>query len=286
MRVLDEHRLTLGEGPGYDPATGTAWWFDISERRLFTHRFSEGRTVVHDLPFAASAMAVTGHGHQLLVAEGGLYLRDPSSGALALHRPLEADQPGNRSNDARVHPCGAFWISTMSWGIEPRAGAVYHYFRSEIRELWSGLTIPNAICFAPDGATAYFADTPTHAVMSVSTDPATGLPREEPVAFLRDLPAPPDGAVTDAAGNIWIAMWGTGEIAGFDPAGRTLGTILVPSPNVSCPAFVGLTAETMLVTTARYGLRPQDIAATPSAGATFVLEARVRGRFDPPVRLE
>lgn len=286
MRLLDAHRLTLGEGPGYDPASDTAWWFDISERRLFTHRLAEGRTIVHDLPVAASAMAVTPDGRQLVVAEGGLYLRDPASGALALHQPLEAERPGNRSNDARVHPCGAFWISTMSWQAEPGAGAIYHYFRGELRALWPALTIPNAICFAPDGATAYFADTPTHSVMSVPTDPVTGLPRGEPAVLLRDLAAPPDGAVTDAAGNLWIAMWGAGELAGFDPAGRPVGSIAFASPNVTCPAFVGPRAETLLVTTARYGLTPEEIASRPDAGATFVLPAPAPGRFDPPVSLE
>ena len=285
MRILDDHRLTLGEGPGYDPVTATAWWFDIPGRRLFTHRFEEGQTVAHTLPFAASAMAVTGEGRQLLVAEGGLYLRDAGSGELALHQPLAVDRPGIRSNDARVHPSGAFWISTMGWDAEPGAAAIHHYRRGALRTLWSGLTIPNAICFAPDGSTAYFADTPTHTVMTVPTDPATGLPRGEPVAFLRDLAAPPDGAVTDAAGNLWIALWGAGEVAGFDPTGRPLATLPVASPNVTCPAFVGPDAETLLVTTARHGLGPAEIAACPAAGATFVGPAPARGRFDPPVRL-
>lgn len=285
MRIIDDHRLTLGEGPGYDPATGTAWWFDISEHRLFTRVLSERQTITHDLPFAASAMAMTADGRQLVVAEGGLYLRDPVRGTLMLHLPIEADRPGTRSNDARVHPCGAFWIGTMSWSAEPGAGTIYHYFRGELRELWPSLTIPNAICFAPDGTIAYFTDTPTHTVMAVSTDPATGLPRGEPAVFLRDLSSPPDGAVTDAGGNLWIAMWGAGEVAGFDPAGRLLATISVASPNVTCPAFMGPAAETLLVTTARHGLAPEEIAACPGAGATFILPAPVRGRFDPPVQL-
>ena len=33
--VLSEQRCHLGEGPTYDAAADTAWWFDIVERRLF-----------------------------------------------------------------------------------------------------------------------------------------------------------------------------------------------------------------------------------------------------------
>ena len=36
--VISGERCHLGEGPTYDAATDTAWWFDIVERRLFEAR--------------------------------------------------------------------------------------------------------------------------------------------------------------------------------------------------------------------------------------------------------
>lgn len=284
VQVLDDHRLELGEGPGYDPASDTVWWFDIPARRLYTRTVSGGGTQVHDLPFAASAMAVTPDGRHLLVAEDGLYHRDPASGALSLHLPLEADDRRTRSNDARVHPSGAFWIGTMGWNSEAGAGGWYHYFRGQLRPLWSGVTIPNACCFSPDGRTAYFTDTPTGQVMRVATDPANGLPIARPEVFLRDLKGPPDGAVTDAAGNLWIALWGAGQVAGFAPDGRPVGVIELPAANVTCPAFIGRDARRMLITSARHGLDATARTASPLAGACFVAAIAQAGRFDPPVQ--
>lgn len=283
-QVLDDHRLELGEGPGYDPLTDTAWWFDIPARRLYTRTVTGGETQAHDLPFAASAMAVTADGRQLLVAENGLYHRDPANGALSLHRPLEADNPVTRSNDARVHPSGAFWIGTMGWNAEPGAGAWYLYLRGELRLLWPGITIPNACCFAPDGRFAYLTDTPTGQVMRVATDPANGLPLGPPEVFLQGLAGSPDGAVTDAAGNLWIALWGAGRVAGFSRAGQPLGEINLPAANVTCPAYLGRDARQMLVTSARHGLDTETRAASPLAGASFVTDLAAPGRFDPPVQ--
>jgi len=54
---LDAPSCKLGEGPTYDPRTDTAWWFDIIGRKLLEHRFRDSRTLVHDLPFMASALA-------------------------------------------------------------------------------------------------------------------------------------------------------------------------------------------------------------------------------------
>ncbi|MDN5788021.1 SMP-30/gluconolactonase/LRE family protein [Pseudorhodobacter sp.] len=280
--MLGPHRLELGEGPGYDPVTDLAWWFDIPAKRLFMRLIAAGETVVHDLPLAASAMAVTAQGRQLLLAEDGLYFRNPASGALDLHVALEADNPTLRSNDARVHPSGAFWISTMGWQAEEGAGSIYRYFRGKVEKLWDGITIPNAICFAPDGRTAYFTDTPTRRIQSVETDPTNGRVLAAPQDFITGLHWP-DGAVTDAAGNLWVAMFGTGQVLGFAPDGRAIGEFQLPAANLTCPAFVGRDARQMLVTSAFHDMDHAARKQAPDAGATFILPLDFAGRFDPPV---
>src|SRR5262249_35440015 len=149
----------------------------------------------------ASALARIDAARQLIAAEDGLYVRTIADGAMTLYRPLEADNPLTRSNDARVHPSGTFWIGTMGRQAQPRAGAIYALHRGEIQRLFPGITIPNAICFSPDGATAYFADTAENALCRVSLDPQTGLPCGTPEILLHHAGiGGPDGAVIDADG--------------------------------------------------------------------------------------
>ena len=42
--ILSAERCHLGEGPTYDVATDTAWWFDILEGRLFETQLGSGQT--------------------------------------------------------------------------------------------------------------------------------------------------------------------------------------------------------------------------------------------------
>ncbi len=183
--VLCDERCRLGEGPTYDAATDTAWWFDILNRRLFEVHLGSGRVRIHQLGRMASALARIDAERQLIASEDGLYIRSVTDGSMVLYRPLEADNPATRSNDARVHPCGTFWISSMGRKAEAGAGAIYALYRGEISLLFPGITIPNAICFSPDGALGYFADTATNVLYRVPLDPLTGLPRGAPEVLLQ-----------------------------------------------------------------------------------------------------
>ncbi len=57
-RTLSEAASELGEGPTFDPGTGTAWWFNITGRELHELHLESGRKAIHPLPFLGSVLAV------------------------------------------------------------------------------------------------------------------------------------------------------------------------------------------------------------------------------------
>jgi sugar lactone lactonase YvrE len=284
--ILCNERCHLGEGPTYDVTTDTAWWFDIIEGRLFEAQLGGGATRIHQLGRMASALARVDRDRQLIVAEDGLYIRSRCDGAMQLYRPLEADNPRTRSNDARVHPSGTFWIGTMGRKAEQAMGAIYALHRGEILQLFPNITIPNAICFSPGGATGYFADTGENVLYRVDLDPVTGLPTGAPEVLLRHRGVGGlDGAVVDADGLIWNARWGGGCVDIYSPQGTHLRSLHVPALQSSCPAFVGPDLSRLLVTSAWQDMDEAARTADPDHGRTFLLEAAARGRAEPDVRL-
>jgi sugar lactone lactonase YvrE len=284
--VLCTEHCHLGEGPTYDAATDTAWWFDIRESKLFEAKLVSGEIRVHPLGRMASALGRIDAGRQLIVAEDGLYVRSIADGALSLYLALEADNPATRSNDARVHQSGTFWIGTMGREAEQGAGAIYALHQGEIRLLFPNVTIPNAICFSPDGATGYFADSAEGALYRVALDAVTGLPSGAPEVLLRQRGTGDiDGAVTDADGLIWNACWGGGCVDVYSPQGALVRSLAVPARQASCPAFVGPGLSRLLVTSAWQGMDEAARAADPGHGQSFLLEVGARGRAEPDVRL-
>jgi sugar lactone lactonase YvrE len=287
VAILDETRSELGEGPTYDPAQDRAWWFDIKGKRLFEHDFATASTRIHDLPCMGSMLGVVDERTQLIATENGLHIRDTATGGLTLHQPLEADNPATRSNDGRVHPSGAIWIGTMGKQAETAAGAIYWFFKGELRKLYPAISIPNAICFSADGGTGYFTDTREGRLMTVAVDPSNGLPRGEARPLFEQGAGKGglDGAVVDADGAIWVACWGGSCITVISPQGALLRTLPVPTAQPSCPAFIGRDLGRLLVTSAWQHMDEAQRGEDRHAGKTFVLDVAVRGRAEPRVVL-
>jgi len=285
VSILSDIVCHLGEGPTYDPGSGKLFWFDIRGRKLLEKPMPGGAVVVHDLPEMTSALAVIDDARQMLVTETGLHIRDVRTGVITPHKPVEADNPVTRSNDSRVHPCGALWFSTMGRSEEKRAGSIYWYFRGEVRQIFPGITIPNSICFSSDGAIAHFTDTDLNVLMRVDCDPYSGLPTGQPAIFFDQSSGTGglDGSIVDAEGVLWNARWGAASLDGYSPDGKRILSIAMPATQSSCPAFVGANADRIAVTSAWQGMDGDARVRDPHAGKTFLVDLPVNGRFEPRV---
>lgn len=252
MQVFDETACALGEGPMWHPERGELFWFDILGKRMFSRGAQRSEWAFDE---HVSACGWVDRDTLLMASASGLWRFDIPTGDRTLVAALEADYPVTRSNDGRADPQGGFWIGTMGRRAEAYAGAIYRYYKGELRQLFDRITISNAISFAPDGARAYFADTFSQQIQTVALG-AEGWPVGDCDIFVDLKPdgLNPDGAVVDAAGNLWNAQWGVGRVACYGPDGQFKHAIDVPASQSSCPAFGGPDATTLFVTTAADGL--------------------------------
>ena len=279
MTVFSQTKCILGEGAFWHPERAQFFWFDILGQKLLT--VANGDEHHWDFDECVSAAGWVDYDTLILASASALWRFDLATGEQAFLHALEADNAMTRSNDGRADPWGGFWIGTMGFNAEPGAGAIYRYFRGELRMLVSDLTITNAICFAADRSCAYYVDTAKGQVMRQPLAAAEGWPQGKPEVFLdlADEDFGADGAVLDANGNFWNAQWGASRVACYAPDGTLRETISVSTPQTSCPAFGGADLSTLYVTTASDGV--EDIGA----GKTFAIETNARGQREHQVIL-
>ncbi|WP_350158598.1 SMP-30/gluconolactonase/LRE family protein [Roseovarius sp.] len=271
--MFDDTNCLLGEGPLWHPLRGQLFWFDIDAHRLYT-RTGEGRRM-WQFEEHVSAAGWVDEARLLVASETALIDFNVETGTSRKLCDLEADNPATRSNDGRADPFGGFWIGTMSKEKAPGAGAIYRYYRGELRRLFAPWSTPNAMCFAPDGRVAYLADTPRGRIWRQALD-GEGWPEGE-LEFFLDLPGDryrPDGAVVDGEGRLWCAQIRYGTVSVFDPDGREVRSIAFPAPRTTCPAFGGEDLRTLFVTSARQ----EPEVTTEHDGRTYSLRVDVAGQ--------
>ncbi len=278
--VFDDTPCMLGEGPLWHPERDQLFWFDVIGKSLVTR--AGGKSASWRFDVHVSAAGWIDREELLIASEAALFAFDLRTGRQEPICPLEADNPVTRSNDGRADPWGGFWIGTMGKNAEPGAGAIYRFYRGELRRLFAPLTIPNAISFTPDRSCAFYADTPTGRIWRQPLAQADGWPEGEAALFL-DLKAEglrPDGAVVDLEGCMWNAQYGAGRVARYAMDGHLLSTVDLPARNTTCPAFGGPGLSTLYVTSALQGVSASQRSAQASAGMTFAIESPVAGQAE------
>lgn len=278
--VFDPRICTLGEGALWHPTRQQFFWFDIMNKRLLSRLGNQ--QMVWDFGEYVSAAGWVDHDHLLIASATQLFTFNLNDGHQKHLTDLEADNPVTRSNDGRADPWGGFWIGTMGQRLEPKAGAIYRFYQGRLTPLFTDITISNAICFSPDRAYAYFTDTPTHIIQRQALD-RDGWPVGPPVPFIdaRAEKLGCDGAVVDAAGNLWNAQWGSHRVACYGPDGQFKSAVEFPAAQISCPAFGGAQLNQLFATSAAENL------ATPSAadGQTFCVALDAQGQAEHQVIL-
>lgn len=269
--VHDAMALT-GESPCWDARRGILWWIDIQGQRLLGHA-PDGPNRAIPLPLMPGLVALHDSGDLWLGLENGIWRHDPESGDLALLAETNTD-PRLRLNDGKFDRQGRLWFGTMDKS-GPTGGPVGALWRLDpdgaLHKMRDDVSIPNAICFAPQGDRIYFADTPLSRIETAALGPdGTPGPWEELCRF--EAGEHPDGAVVDAEGAIWVAVVGGNRIERILPSGRRAGIVPLPVTRPTMPCLGGAGGDMLFVTSQRRFLSVDELKAQPWAGGLIAMK--------------
>jgi sugar lactone lactonase YvrE len=268
----------LGEGPTWDPATGTLLWVDILASEV--HRFDPGGgrdAVLLRTPQHVGAVKPRAAGGVVVNLRDGVG-RYAADGAFDWLADLAED--GRRGNDAAVDAHGWLWAGTMAYDERQGGGRLYRVGPGgEVVTVLPEVTVSNGIGWSPDGRLMYYIDTPTRRVDAFDVDPGSGLvARRRPFVHVEPAAGFPDGMTVDADGCVWVALWDGGAVRRYTPAGDLDRVVEVPARRTTACAFGGPGLGDLYITTATVGLDPAARAAQPLAGSVFVLPGAGAGQ--------
>jgi sugar lactone lactonase YvrE len=278
----------LGEGVRWDARRDELLRVDILAGRVYRDRVAADGGLVpvrsYAVPGTVGAIApIEGDDGWLLAAGRGIVHLAPDGTRRTI---AEVAPPGTRMNDAACDPQGRFWAGTLADGHRPGGGSLYRLDGSgRIDTVLDGLTISNGLGWSPDGATMYLADSIPGVVHAFDFDGGAGtIAAGRVLITVPDDVGVPDGLTVDAAGDLWVAIYGGGRVHRYAPDGALRDVLHVPAEQSTCCAFGGLGLSWLYVTTATGGWTDERRRAEPGAGLVYRLDTDAVGRPAFPFR--
>jgi sugar lactone lactonase YvrE len=260
-RAASDAVYGLGEGPVWDEPRQRLLWVDINAGTVHSGQWDGSRVTPRNSWYVdrtVGAVAV-GPGGELLVAGHHDLWAVPVGGSPVRVTAVLPDGVASRLNDGGCDPDGRFLVGSLA--LDGRTGGEI-LARVEpdgtVTVLDRDLTLSNGLAWTTDGL-----------LYSIDTTPGTVWVRGYPDGPRRQafqVEGNPDGMCLDAEGNLWIAIYGGGQVRRYTPSGELIGVVEVPAPNVTCPAFIG---EDLLISTAGDHLYAATVGVTGAPVPTW-----------------
>jgi sugar lactone lactonase YvrE len=274
-------QTVLGEGVRWDARRGELLRVDILRGRVFRDVVTPDgglRSVqTYQLPVPVGAIAPVWNDDGWLLAAGRGFVRLAPDGTT--RDLVDAVAAGTRMNDAACDARGRCWAGSLADDHRPGGGGL-HWLDPDgrVETVLDGLTIPNGIGWDPDGETMYLVDSGPGEVFAFSFDPDRGaITAGRVLIAVSRHDGTPDGLTVDAAGDLWVAMYGGGRVHRYAPDGTLRDVVAVPALQTTCCAFGGVGLRRLYVTTATEGWTDEQRSADPAAGLVYCVDTDAAG---------
>ena len=274
----------VGESAVWCVRTGRLLWVDIVGRRIQAFTPASGEHQTWATPDLVTSIGLRKDFGAVVGLRRTVAMWNYTEQFVTL-AAVETEIPGNRLNEGKVGPDGAFWVGTMQNNIDAdgqpapmtrSSGAYYRVCPSGVVEALTDRTygICNTMLWADDGR-FLCADTLANKLYAFDRS-------KDSITARRDFGQPfaaglPDGSALDSEGYVWNCRVGGGCLVRFAPDGRVDRVVELPCRAPTSCAFGGDELRTLLVTSARFGL-PKELQEDPDQGAVYALDVGVGGR--------
>jgi len=279
--VVDAH-AEIGEGLVWDSKASVLWWIDIWSKHIHRYTPATGESKIWETPEYPGCLGLRAKGGLVLTMANGFHFFDPETGKFEAIADPESHLPETRFNDGKVDRQGRFWSGTMFEVPGRPAEFIGSLYRMDadlsIHRMIEGVGCANGLAWSPDSKTMYFADSESRRVDAYDFDPATGdIENRRTFIDMNGTDGVPDGATVDAQGCYWVAAPFAGNVCRYDPDGKLMQTIAMPTDIPTCCEFGGKDLDILYVTTAVLKRPAQDLAGQKHPGGLFAIDVGVKG---------
>lgn len=281
VELVWDTQCRLAESPTWDPISKRIFFVDQDGGRILAYGVQSGRRESWTLPDRIGSLGLCTSGRLVVAMHRKIVYFEPGSGQIETIVD-DIDEPsGNRFNDGKVGPDGAFWVGTRDRRLDEGpivdgSGRLYRVTSAgEIACKGVGYVISNGLAWSPDGGRMYHADSVKGQIDVWDFDARSGAAaNRRPFATVSATEGLPDGADCDVDGCYWSAAPSAGRVNRFSTSGEIVGQIDVPC---EAPTMVCFADDSMYITSMRQKPGMPNTGQKFDGGGLFRLRAPAVG---------
>ena len=275
-------RAELGEATIWDPKAGVLWWIDIWNKLIHRYDPKTGKDDTWSSPEFLGCIGLREKGGLVVTMVSGFYFFDPATGRFDAIADPEAHLADTRFNDGKPDRQGRFWAGTLFEAPGRKVEFIGSLYRMDIdlsvHRMIEGVGCCNGLAWSPDSKTMYFSDSHTPIVRAYDFDAATGdIANHRTFVDFSDFGGIADGATVDADGCYWVTIPFKGRVDQYDPKGKLVQTITLPTDLPTCCEFGGDNLDILYVTTAVLRRPAEHFKGQTNPGGLFAIDVGAKG---------
>jgi len=271
----------LGEGSFWDSKRKKLWFVDIERGEVHHFIPKSGQSGFFKTGQKVGTLVPSFEKDEMVLGlQDGIYKSDLRGTQIQKIAVIQKMNSNQRLNDGKCDPNGLFWVGSLNMGPKSKDSHLFHLDESEkVVVKLDSVSISNGIVWSKDKKKMYYIDTPTRTIQSFDFDMITSeISNRRVVVHTPDSLGWPDGMAIDDNDNLWIGMWGGFCVSIWSPkTGKMVGRVNVAAKNVTSCAFGGDNEKTLYITTAREGLKKEELEKYPLSGCLFKSEVGISG---------
>lgn len=262
----------LAEGPVWHD--DRLYWVNINEGRLYRHSPTDDSTTHWDVGSVLGVALPAAGGWWWTARERDCaWLHETTGKVVPIAASITPNVPTNlRFNDGFCGPDGHPWVGSAALDGTRETASLYRADATGALNLaLPNTTLSNGLGWSPDNTRFYYVDSLAHNLSVFDYDQTSHQISNRRI--LREFPRDgrvPDGLSIDAAGHIWLAIWGGSVVLHLDgQTGALIDQVDLPVTQVTSCTFGGPDGKTLYITSARTGLDEAELQRQPFAGSIF-----------------
>jgi len=275
---LWKNKFLLGEGTLWIPKLNSIFFVDIKKKKIFILNVKTKKKKILNIDKEIGFISHVENKIFILGLKSELRIVNLEKLKTIYSISIEADKPNNRINDGKVDPLGRLWFGTMDNLEKKQTGSLYcldNYLK--LHKVDQDYFITNGPAFL-DKNNFYHADSRKKIIYKIKINKKLKILKKTVFVRFAKNDGSPDGMITDVKNNLWVCHYHGASISVYNLRGKKIHKIYFPAKNITNCIFGGDNNDELFVTTARKGMKSNEIKKYPLSGSLFKVQTNLKGK--------